>query len=416
MADTTSGIHSQHAEEAAFLWLLRDAAVAAPHYTLVDLAGLDQRVEAHLDGLRVAGSDGLEVAQTELEKGEPGEVFVAALLGFEVGDADGIKTILTLAAAVPELARAVVSALGWLGADQAQGHIKTLLANPLPAVRRIGIAVAAVDRLVPREAIAAALGSQDVPLRCRALKAVGELGLGEFLPMMRGDLMAEDETVRCWAAWSCALLAEDKQAISTLQEAVVSLSRMASKAIEVVVRRMEISAAAGWVRKLAGDPQNHRSAIVAVGILGIPDSISWLIERMATPALARVAGEAFSMITGTHIAYDKLEAEPPEGFEAGPSENPDDDDVAMDADENLPWPDAARIQAWWNKHGSEFSPGTRYLAGKPITPEWLNELLRTGRQRQRAAAALELAILQPGKPLFNVRAPGFRQQQWLSGK
>ena len=44
------------------------------------------------------------------------------------------------------------------------------------------------------------------------------------------------------------------------------------------------------------------------------------------------------------------------------------------------------------------------------------EVLKTGRQRQRAAAALELAILQPGKPLFNVRAPGFRQQQWLSGK
>jgi hypothetical protein len=36
-------------------------------------------------------------------------------------------------------------------------------------------------------------------------------------------------------------------------------------------------------------------------------------------------------------------------------------------------------------------------------------------QRQRAAAALELAILQPGQPLFEVRAPGFRQQQILLG-
>lgn len=45
-------IIDQHAEGAAFLWLLRDAAVAAPHYSLKDLAGLDNRVEAHLDGLR----------------------------------------------------------------------------------------------------------------------------------------------------------------------------------------------------------------------------------------------------------------------------------------------------------------------------------------------------------------------------
>ena len=137
---------------------------------------------------------------------------------------------------------------------------------------------------------------------------------------------------------------------------------------------------------------------------------------MGTPALARVAGEALSMITGTHIAYDMLEGEPPEGFEAGPTENPEDDDVAMDIDENLPWPDQVRISAWWSKHGSEFSPGTRYLVGKPISADWLTEVLKSGRQRQRAAAALELAILQPGKPLFNVRAPGFRQQRWLSGR
>jgi len=36
-------------------------------------------------------------------------------------------------------------------------------------------------------------------------------------------------------------------------------------------------------------------------------------------------------------------------------------------------------------------------------------------QRQRAAAVLEMAILQPGQPLFEVRAPGFRQQQILFG-
>jgi len=51
-------IVSQHAEEAAFLWLLRDLAVAAPHYSLQDLADLDERVEAHIDGLRVAGDPG----------------------------------------------------------------------------------------------------------------------------------------------------------------------------------------------------------------------------------------------------------------------------------------------------------------------------------------------------------------------
>ena len=48
----------QHAEDAAFLWHQRDAAVRAAHYQLTHLARWDDRVDAHLDGLRIAGEDG----------------------------------------------------------------------------------------------------------------------------------------------------------------------------------------------------------------------------------------------------------------------------------------------------------------------------------------------------------------------
>ena len=53
---TISAIIEQHAGEAAFLWTLRDAAGGEPHYKLWELAKLDDRVEAHIDGLRVAGA------------------------------------------------------------------------------------------------------------------------------------------------------------------------------------------------------------------------------------------------------------------------------------------------------------------------------------------------------------------------
>jgi hypothetical protein len=61
----------------------------------------------------------------------------------------------------------------------------------------------------------------------------------------------------------------------------------------------------------------------------------------------------------------------------------------------------------------QFHQGARYLLGKPMNPDWLRDILRNGRQRQRAAAALELALQQPGQPLFEVCAPGFRQQRLL---
>jgi hypothetical protein len=37
------------------------------------------------------------------------------------------------------------------------------------------------------------------------------------------------------------------------------------------------------------------------------------------------------------------------------------------------------------------------------------QVLRTGSQQQRAAAALELALLHPGAPLLDVTAPAHRQ-------
>jgi uncharacterized protein (TIGR02270 family) len=76
-------IVSQHAEETSFLWLLRAAAVAAPHYSLKDLAHLDDRVEAHIDGLRVAGDEAWPFCAAGLDHQESGEDFAAAVIGFE---------------------------------------------------------------------------------------------------------------------------------------------------------------------------------------------------------------------------------------------------------------------------------------------------------------------------------------------
>jgi uncharacterized protein (TIGR02270 family) len=124
--------------------------------------------------------------------------------------------------------------------------------------------------------------------------------------------------------------------------------------------------------------------------------------------LARVAGEAFSTITGANLAEEKLEALPPA------PEN-EEEETALDPDEFLPWPDPQRVFAWWEKNETRFEPGTRYLLGKPVTPEQLQWTLRHGNQKLRRGAALELAMLDPGRPLFNVCAPAPVQQRLLAG-
>ena len=104
----------QHASEAAFLWLLRARAVAAPHYKLGHLLRLDNRVEAHVDGLRVAGDAGWELLVEELAYEEAGEVFAAAVIALESINAARIERVLQVAERVPETVRGSFRlSVGW---------------------------------------------------------------------------------------------------------------------------------------------------------------------------------------------------------------------------------------------------------------------------------------------------------------
>ena len=408
-------IVSQHAEEAAFLWLLRSNAVSAPHYSLKDLAKLDGRVEAHLDGLRVAGEPGWELCKAGLGNEENGEVFAASVMAFESGIESRIQAVLDVVQKKPELSTGLISALGWIAYEQVSPHIDQLLRSASPIIQRVGLAAKAVHRKDPGAALQAMVASSDTLLLARALKAVGELGRRNLASVVSSSLNADDPTLRWWAAWSGALLG-DGVAIPVLQKIATQKGPYALMAATMAVRRMSVEAAHRWMRTLAENPETIRGALCAAGALGDPTSIPWVIEQMTAPTLARVAGESFTMITGVDLAYDDLDADKPEGFEAGPTEDPDDENVDMDQDEDLPWPNPELIKKWWFTHRIEFTNGTRYLLGKPMKIDSLNDVLRIGKQRQRTAAAIELAMRQPGTALFNTRAPGFRQQALLGLK
>lgn len=408
-------IVAQHTEEAAFLWLLRDSAVHEPHYSLSDLAHLDDRMNAHIDGLRIAGDEGWELLKEALAWEEAGEVFTAAVLAFESRIDDRIQAVLEAGSDDYELSRGLVSALGWHPFNETNAYIQNLAAAESPALRRIGLAAYAVHRHDPEQFLIDALPDDDSILRARALRAVGELGRKDLLSLLRDHLNEEDENCRFFTAWSAAILG-DPSAVPVLRNIAEGEETHAEKACCIALRLMHLSDAHVWLQELDKSQNLQRLAVIGYGVIGDPMSVPWLIQMMEVEELARVAGESFTIITGVDLAYEDLEGEWPEGFEAGPTESPEDEDVELDPDEDLPWPAPELIAGWWDKNKGSFKSGTRYLLGKPISAEHLQQVLRVGLQRQRAAAAIELAMLHPGRPLFEVRAPGFWQKQILGLK
>jgi uncharacterized protein (TIGR02270 family) len=333
-------------------------------------------------------------------------------MALESADQGRLSNVLEVVRNVPETIDAMVSAIGWLPLDQAMLPIRDLMNDDYCFHQEVGIAAAAIHRWHPGAGLARLMASAHAAVRARALKAAGEFGDKQVLQDLLISLRDPDEHCVFAAAWSGTLLGLPACA-DVLLSIAESPTRNSHAAADLVLRQMDLAAAIALHGKFVADPARIRLAIRSAGTIGDPSVIPWLISLMDQLPLARLAGEAFTTITGVDLAYRDLERRPPEDYDAGPTEDPADDNVDMDPDDNLPWPEPSLVQQWWDGNRSRFQNGTRYLLGHPITDDWMKIVLRDGRQRQRAAAALEIAIRNPGQPLFNVKAPGFRQQQLL---
>ena len=385
------------------------ARTGAPHYP----AFTTRRAisdEANLDGLRIGGHSGWECAEAELCWREAGEVFAAGCLALETGESRRVNAVLEIAYSKPALQRGLISAIGWTTSDFWKEVLPCLLNSPDPAARRIGIAGYAVRREEPAQSWDRLIADDAPDVRARTLRAAGELGKVELLPELRRAVTDHDEPSRFWAAWSAARLSDrSREVVQALQEFACRSGVFQDRAMGLVVRVLDMPAAKSWLLALAKNPTMLRTVAIGIGSSGDPSLADALFSLMRISEVARVAGEAFTLITGVDLGENNLEQDVPADFPSGPNDDPADDNVALDPDENLAWPNPSKIQRWWNQDRGELALENRHLLGKRVTSEWLVEVLRIGFQRQRAAAALELALAQPDRSLFEVRAPAFRQ-------
>lgn len=405
---------SQYVEDAAVLHAVRTQLSTAPHVKLHHLRRFDDRLAACLDGLAIAGEGGWPLVEETLENPSKPKLFVATASVLTGRRAEHLERLLALTEAMPETEAGLRSAFGWLEPQALQGVVVEMLKSRDARRRALGIAATAMHRLDPGQGTPRYADDSNPAVRARAFRTAGELGKREFLAQLTAALGDEDAGCKFWAAWSAVLLGDRQRGLEQLALMAMTDGPFRSKAFALAMIAMPVAHAHELLRAGARDAAQIRWLIKGAGLIGDPTYVPWLMKHMADDKLARLAGESFSLITGADLALLDLERPPPEDLQSGPNDDPNDTNVDMDEDDDLPWPDLERIERWWTPNSARFVAGQRYFVGAPVTREHGIEVLRTGYQRQRILAAQHLCLLEPGSVLFEWRAPAWRQSQVLA--
>src|SRR4051812_22420976 len=90
-------IVNQHSEAASSLWVSRDHAVGPSPLLLRDIVKLDDRLDAHLDGLRIAEAEGWSAPLDDLDHAGAGEFFVYGVLALRSSDPRRLDQIIACA-------------------------------------------------------------------------------------------------------------------------------------------------------------------------------------------------------------------------------------------------------------------------------------------------------------------------------
>ncbi|MFK5891690.1 MAG: TIGR02270 family protein [Pseudomonadota bacterium] len=400
-------IYDQYVVEASFLWLLRSIAIEQPHYNKQEILELENRVEAQLDGLLTAPDDAWQACLTALELEEPGEVFTATVVAFKSHDMDKISKAVKVGLSNGDAEKGLISALGWLPGNLVHSWIKKFFTSKDLNHKYLALCACSIRRENPSDYLNRILDRDDckenIKLYARALRIIGELRRQDLMQYLTDALVHDNEEIKFWAIWSLILLGHHQQ-VSQLESYVLSENPNQKHAINIAFRVLPIEQAREWISKLSNIKSQTRTVIQATGILGDPHAVNWLILKMKEMVNARLAAQSFYFITGIDLVSNGLIGEDKNHLISQPDDLEGDNDLSLDEDENLPWPDYEKVSAMWMNCGNRFVAGQRYFLGQAISADTLKNNIRNGNQRQIHAAALELALTHSEMPMQNTRA------------
>lgn len=396
----------KHHEEANFHFEIWESGLHSPVYVLDQVRkGLEPRLRQHIAGVLTAGERGAErLLYPELEEmTSPQNTTLATAVMLGLSQRDVFYELLDYlyASNDEEQRRAIIRGAG-LSDDPGFDIVlsEALVRARSPREKALLLRVFAALHLDPEEMIKGCFGTGFAALEVAAIKAVGRSGRRDLISMVERSLDADDLDLRR-AAIDAGLFLGSTNAWSICREWAKSKDALAPWAMVRVAMLGTIEDHA-IIHEHLDDESTQQAALWAMGYTGRIQSAELCLRYVESDdeRTAKLAAEAFGEITGlSGLTQEFLAAKPSkDAAEAGDDEplSLDDDDLdedlELDATDELPLLDPFSVASWYEKNRHRFSKNERYLLGNIYSADSIIEALITFPMRRRHELAIELAL------------------------
>lgn len=395
-------IVEEHVEEIAFLWSQWWRSSRAPNYVLCDIQGIERRINYHVDGAVVAGSDLWDIATGALSLVDNGAAFTLTRFAIMLEKNKELAKILADVGDNLRLRHGTVSALIWPDASAESGpmrgtpshHDEALLGPLLEAWAIAG--VLSPDLLIPY------LTDDPHPYKPLALRLAGEQGYTHLRPRVLAHVTSPVDSYRLSALYAGLLFKEPGLGahVNEQNEKPDAIEMLAP----VLLRSLPQHQARAWLQERVVKHGWTDAALYWAGLLGDAAILDAVVEAMSKPQFAVTAAASLALMTGLDMDKEELVS--------GDAES---EPVVFHklAGYDWPVPDRERVQGWWRNNRARFDDNQRYLMGHVVTPGNITGLLTTGNGWVRDQAAMEAKLIAPRLPLLNVSTPLKFQHSWL---
>ena len=353
-----------HADELAYLWGQRRAALFDTRYTLASFLALNERIEAHLAGLlTVPSALPALLGKRLLAATDRDEVFAAACALLRLGNASLTARIVEMfATASGPLLLGLRDALGASSLDDAAPSVQAKRALGEPAR-----AVAAATVLAQR----GLLRAEDPQLKRLLLDADDAVAAQAWRVLLLVDApLAVQPGGPPPRPYKPALLRKDPP----LRQAVLACAAWTAQPWLMRGLRLLVSegdtVALGWLAALGGP--EHDTAVQAamaqllpavaqtelLGRCGRPWVLTLLLKWMhgSDPKLAAAACDAYMRLTGEDVRGKRVTPKPAD----------DADEFEREMAPSVWLPDPAKVELHHDEHGTTLAAGGRWNRGLDI--------------------------------------------------